>query len=91
MNATVMLRNVLALTDVIVGAPGATGRATTMDDGADGGPEPTRLSAVTVHRYLTAAVRPATVIGGCSASRERMTAPRVDVHPRSSHRPGAAR
>ena len=80
MNANVMLRNPPALTDVIVGAPGATGRATTRGDGADARPDPTRLLALTVHRYVTAAVRPVTVIGECSASRERMTAPLVEVH-----------
>jgi hypothetical protein len=36
--------------DVILGAAGTVGSATTGLEAADGGPKPTRFSAATVHR-----------------------------------------
>jgi hypothetical protein len=48
-NVTVALR-VPAFTVGADGAPGGTGRATTADERAEAGPEPTLLFAVTVQR-----------------------------------------
>jgi hypothetical protein len=46
----------------VVGAPGGPAGVTALD-GADGGPVPTALVAVTVNEYATPSVNPVTVIG----------------------------
>ena len=82
-NATVTLWSP-AVTDVIVGAPGTvmTGgdRVTTGADSADGGPNPLRLPASTLHVYVLPAVRLRTLVGDACSVVDRLAPPSLDVH-----------